>query len=429
MFSFDKNKYIVLLQKVFPLALLVLLTTFGLVALVRGNRQEMSLLENRNKSTLPEWNLEKWVDGSFQNEFTKAVSDFSPLSTQAKISYYKHRNQKLLSFQKSLYSFSDYYVHFINDIYLMGDSANLYLLYSNLKMNEEQKRTAQCIMQRYSEAARNNPQTDFYLYYVNSDYDHLFDRNYQGSNFDIMRSWLTLPEGHASCLELKDFAQYKRFFAQTDHHWQCFGSYQGYKDVFWMLGLAEQGETLMRPQVPDSAMIGVPDDNPPVVTDGARAVLVSRFYHESKARVTGTSDLFVGKMYVYNYDYVPMTITKDGQPFSYGDQERYLRNQDLDVEKGIAYGSVYCGDIGELIFDTGRTDRPDILVIGDSFDNAVLKLLAGHYNRLYSVDLRHYIEQKNEPFNIDNYIKEHQIETVLFFANISLYISETFTHF
>lgn len=429
MFSFDKNKYIVLLQKVFPLALLALLTTLGVVSFFRGEKPYFRDFENRAETSFPEWSKEDWLDGKYQDELKAAVTDHQPYIFNAKQTYFYIRNSLLLSFQKNHYSFSDYYVHFTKSIYLAGDSANLFLLYSDLNMNEVRKQAAQCIMQRYSEAARNNPQTDFYLYYVSTDLDNLFDRHYRGPNFNILQSWLTLPEGHVSCLELNDFAQYKRFFAQTDHHWQCFGAYQGYKDVFRMLGLAEQGETLMRPQEPDSTMKGVPDNNPPAVTDGARAVLVSRYYRESKSRTTGTMDLFMGKMYVYNFDYVPMTITKDGQPYSYGNQKKYLTNQDLDVEKGIKYGSVYGGDVGELIFDTGRTDRPDILVIGDSYDNAVLKLLAGHYHRLYSVDLRHYIEQKNEPFNIDKYIAEHQIETVLFFANISLYTSEAFTNF
>ena len=429
MFSFDKNKYIVLLQKVFPLALLALLTMLGVVSFFRGEKPYFRDFENRAETSFPEWSKEDWLDGKYQDELKAAVTDYQPYIFNAKQTYFYIRNSLLLSFQKSHYNFSDYYVHFIKNINLVGDTVNQYLLYPNLKMNTDQEWTAQYIIHRFDEVARNNPRTEFYLYYVTTDKDFHFDKNYRESNYDKIRSWLTLPEGHVSCLELKDFEQYKRFFYKTDHHWQCFGSYQGYKDVFQMLRLAEQGETLMCPKEPDSTMVGVPDDDPPAVTDGARAVLVSRYMHGSKSRATGTRGQFFGKVYVYNFDYVPMSITKDGEPFQYGNPELYLSNQDFDREYNIWYGAVFGGDTGELIFDTGRTDRPDILVIGDSFDNAVLKLLAGHYNRLYSVDLRHYERQKNEPFNIDNYIKDHQINTVLFFANVTLYVSETFMHF
>ena len=84
---------------------------------------------------------------------------------------------------------------------------------------------------------------------------------------------------------------------------------------------------------------------------------------------------------------------------------------------------MYGDDVGELIFDTGRRERPNILVMGESYDNAVLKLLAGHYNQLHSIDLRHYETQKGYAFNMSEYIRKNDISTVLFLGNIGLFIA------
>lgn len=66
-----------------------------------------------------------------------------------------------------------------------------------------------------------------------------------------------------------------------------------------------------------------------------------------------------------------MTVTRNGEPA--GD---YGRQDAVPGELALSYGAFYGGDDGEIIFDTGRTDRGNLLVIGESYDNAILKLLA-----------------------------------------------------
>ena len=74
----------------------------------------------------------------------------------------------------------------------------------------------------------------------------------------------------------------------------------------------------------------------------------------------------------------------------------------------------------------GTTGRPKLLVVGESFDNAVLKLLASHYDTLYSVDLRYYEHSMGKPFDLTAYTKEHGITQVLVMGNIDFYIQDTF---
>ena len=70
-------------------------------------------------------------------------------------------------------------------------------------------------------------------------------------------------------------------------------------------------------------------------------------------------------------------------------------------------------DNGETVFSTGTQGRGSLLVLGESFDNAILKLLASHYDTLYSVDLRYYEHSMGHPFDLSAYTKEHGISSVL----------------
>ena len=110
-----------------------------------------------------------------------------------------------------------------------------------------------------------------------------------------------------------------------------------------------------------------------------------------------------------------MEITANGKPAGdYGDQAAFLSGARSD----ITYGNFYGGDLGEIIFDTGTTGRGSLLVIGESYDNSVLKLLAAHYDRTYSIDLRYYKNYMKQDFQLSAYLAEHGIDQVLLMGNI-----------
>ena len=60
---------------------------------------------------------------------------------------------------------------------------------------------------------------------------------------------------------------------------------------------------------------------------------------------------------------------------------------------------------------------------GDSFDNAVLKLIAQHYNKTYSIDLRNLETEDGERFNVTDYIREKEIDKVLIIASQVIFSS------
>ena len=92
----------------------------------------------------------------------------------------------------------------------------------------------------------------------------------------------------------------------------------------------------------------------------------------------------------------------------------------------MSYGGYYGFDCGEAAFHTGHAGAGNILVLGESFDNAIVALLATHFENLYSVDLRAYEEDMGEPFRFSEYVEAHDIDTVLFIGNIDYYLLPSF---
>ena len=117
-----------------------------------------------------------------------------------------------------------------------------------------------------------------------------------------------------------------------------------------------------------------------------------------------------------------MEITVNGAAADYGDQDAFLDG----LRDRPTYGDFYGWDNGEVIFSTGRTDREDLLVIGESYDNAVLKLLASHFDHTYAVDLRYYEAHMGEEFRFSEYVEEHGITQVLLIGNLDYFAMSEF---
>ena len=89
------------------------------------------------------------------------------------------------------------------------------------------------------------------------------------------------------------------------------------------------------------------------------------------------------------------------------------------------YG-LYGENNGELLFDSKQPERPNVLIIGDSFDNAILQLLACNFNKTYSIDLRYYPQETGEVFSLSKYLDCHSIDKVLFIGSQTLFAGDDF---
>lgn len=82
-----------------------------------------------------------------------------------------------------------------------------------------------------------------------------------------------------------------------------------------------------------------------------------------------------------------------------------LPSSDSDT---LTYDLYMGGDIAQTVIDTARAELPSILIYGDSFTNALECVLYLSFDKMYSLDLRHY-----QDMSLEDYIQEIQPEIVI----------------
>lgn len=362
--------------------------------------EEVNTYENRYAAQVPAFTVAGWADQSYQDGVESALMDQVPGASTMKSLYnrcttrYLKDTLDLLAARAGLDGAE--YVNF-GGMRLFGDH---YIVYWPRYVSSVQSELDRKIEALNATFAR-HPELTFYAYYIQKDTDLDFQARQKTDLSDYLMPRLQLPEEHKGVYEIDDFSQYARYFYRTDGHWCHEGSYAGYRQLVDLLGCA--GDPLE-----------------PV----GDAVLVRDDFSGKKASAIAGEGVFTEPFYAYRFDWPEMTVTINGQPAAdYGAQEAYLDGTATDT---LSYGGFYGGDNGETILSTGTEGRGKLLVIGESFDNAILKLLATHYDTLYSIDLRYYEYEMGQPFDFSAYVAAHGIDQVLLIGNIDYYIQDTF---
>ena len=362
--------------------------------------EEINTYENRYANQMPRPTVSTVLDGTFQDGVDAALMDQLPLSESMKRVY----NKTTASFLKGALDLTrsaagmekEQYVEF-NGLRLFGDDYVTYWPRSVWSVENELNAKINSLNATFAR----HPELTFYAYYIEKDTDLDFETGEKTGLADYLIDGLNLPEERMGVYTIDSFRAFSENFYKTDAHWHHDGAYRGYLQLIDLLGISE--EPL------------VPQGNP---------VLVSSQFSGKKASTVAGEGVLMEDFYGYAYDFPAMTVTIGGQPAEdYGMRSLYLSGQAWEP---VSYGSYYGGDNGETILSTGTTGRGKLLVVGESFDNAVLKLLASHYDTLYSIDLRYYEHSMGKPFDLTAYTKEHGITQVLVMGNIDFYIQDTF---
>ena len=95
----------------------------------------------------------------------------------------------------------------------------------------------------------------------------------------------------------------------------------------------------------------------------------------------------------------------------YGMQDVFLSG----VGGTISYAKFYGNLFREIVFDTGDETKENLLIVGDSYSNAILKLLASHFHKTVLIDCR-MSPVTQEKFT--EYIEEYGIDKVLFLGSL-----------
>ena len=335
--------------------------------------------ENRPANKLEAPTVQSIADGKFQQSTDKALSDQFPFSE---------------SFKKIYNTINSAYLKFITDP-LKKSSQNKYMELMGMKLYDGEFFCTRIFSldddRQYFDISSANinslinsmPETEFYGYYVEKDIDLDFETGERFGAYDYLKQKIDLS--HFEKFSVQSFDTYKKNFYKTDHHWNSDGSYKAYTQLVNMLGVG--------------APLEIKDKK-----------LVTDKFSGAYAKGKGISGYYEN-LYVNLFDYSPKSV------YYKGEKQQSYGKSDTD----FTYGGWYGIDTGEVIFENDNKDGQNLLVVGDSYDNAVIELLSSHFNKLCAIDPR-YISD----FNIKEYVKEHKIDKVLFIGCANFYFENQF---
>ncbi len=346
--------------------------------------------ENRYAHKIKNLTINSYLDKSFQDSFELALSDQIQLSSIAKHTY------NIIDTALARIVLNPLRANYKGYIYYKGNIIYRDMLLFAPYPYQSTVYWLDFKIENFNNLFLNYPDLDFYVYYIEKDTDIDFTRNGEAGFYEYIKDRLMLDMSRISGFEVNDFNTYKEYFYATDHHWNYLGSYKGYTDVLRLL------DEDLKPLEPLKTVTS------PLKFQGSKTA--------------GFEDILSDTMSVYKFDYPKMDIFINGEKAQdYGKQQDFFDNS-LEV---IGYGSVYGDDAGEVIFNTGSVSG-NILVIGESYDNAIVKLIASHYGKTFCVDLRYYEHYMNRPSSFAQYVINNDIDKVLLIGNIDFFSFKDF---
>ena len=359
---------------------------------------DINYLENRSANKVEKLTLNNYLDGDFQEKFSDALNDQVPLQGRMKKMYnYLNAAYEKIIISEAIGKNTEQRYISIKDSLLFGNNLVYYPRdLETMKPDLDKK------IENIEAKVKEDPDINFYVYYIEKDTDINFETNEKVGAYEYLSEKFKENNIPIAGLEINSFKDFEEKFYKTDHHWNCYGSYQGYSEVMKLLNTEEE---LIKPE--------------------KEMVLEKYKLSGSKAAAIGATGIFTEEFPVYQFQYPKMNIHIDGEEAEdYGEQQKYIDGE--GEQEGFSYAAFYGGDNAEIIFDTHNTERDNLLVIGESYDNAILKLLASHFNKTYSIDLRNYERTFGSKFQFSEYVKDNQIDKVLLIGNIDYFIMSEF---
>ena len=350
--------------------------------------------ENRPAAALPAFSGAAARSGEYQDALELALHDQLPGAQMLEKQYRTGLNALILRavFDQSHARLNAYYR--FNDLLLFHSDIVYKPVFAEEKLGELSAR-----VENLNLIFSAHPELSFYVFYIEKDTDMDFETGVSTGVGDTLLPMLWLPEDHMATFPVSSFEDFRARFYKTDHHWNCTGAYEGYTRVLALLGKSD-----------------------PVLPEGTERITDA--FCGSKAITSGASNAFFEPFDVYRFSFPAMRVTVNGKPVS--DYGRQTQPWDPEANGSVSYSGYYGDDYGEVVFRTENIGAGNLLVIGESFDNAILKLLAGHFETLYAVDLRAFEEDMGTPFRFSDYVAAHNIDTVLFIGNIDYFLVKDF---
>lgn len=351
---------------------------------IRGVK-EKSITEARMLEQIPKFQIKNFLSGEYQDRLEKGISDQLLLSqTMRKQS--KRLNTKL----------NDISINFLN---LFVDECKVYTevdsgYYNYGCSNYLIEKPSSTSKYNFKSQAKyfNNINADKYIYFIEKDRSINF--NFISEKEKIYESIKNeFNADRYGRFELNSFDDLKKYFYQTDHHWNYRGSYKGYTEIVEML--LGKNETVLEPIETvefDTIFFGTAD---------------------RKNQTKKSTEKFT----VYKFKDLKSKVYINGKEKQYSNMEQYYQGNYSKKEYINHYAKYYGDDYAEVIFDFSNPNKQNLLVLCTSYSNAIKQLLASHFNKTYYIDLRH-----NKDFKVNEYIEENDIDKVLLLGDIYSFI-------
>ena len=269
----------------------------------------------------------------------------------------------------------------------------------NLKANQGRFDT---YVNRYNDLIAEYPDINFYAYYIERDSDQNYATGRRSGVAEYLKSAFNLPSSNFGVQEVLDFDTYKEYNYKSDHHWAYKGSYNGYKDMLSMLKPNE-----MPLEILGEYKIGT--------------------YKGSFTKTDATANV-KDDFYAYELPFPEMQVKFNNKAVKdYGSQSTYIsKAKDGNESQKPTYGSFFGNDVGFIdIYNPSGTGS--LLIFGNSYDNAIVKPLASHYEHTYCIDLRYYKSSMGSAFSFSKFTSEHQVDDVIAVGNAYYFLQGAFT--
>lgn len=385
----NKNK-----KNIINILFVICIFSFILLSFIKSLFKPIDILERENRyaNKYEKISFNSYLNSKTQSNIENTLSDQILLSSKLK-------SANNIFKATLIKNYVDIYFNNNKIDYLSLSNVNFYgkdnLVYNKFDFNKE-KSNLDIKIRNYNSLIKKHPNIDFYVYYIERDADINFNDNSKSGIYEYIIS--NMKNIKSSKLEIDNFETFDKYFLKTDHHWNYKGARKGYEEVLKLLNI-----------------------NSSKKTNGIKCL--SNNYSGTKVSSSIFNKVVTEKFCIYNYDFSKLRIMVNGKEQNYGHQEEYILD---NVTLPVTYGNVYGSDNGEIIFESSDKTKDNILIIGESYDNAILKLLAESFNTTISIDLRNYKRDIGKEFDFNYYIEKYNINKVLFIGNVSFYTMKDF---
>ncbi|WP_078555878.1 DHHW family protein [Alkalihalobacterium alkalicellulosilyticum] len=375
--------------KFFSLIFLLTISSIGIITYFYPDKAS-SNIENRTLEQLPEITIKTILNPEFSSTFERYYSD----QIYNRDFFIKTATRMELLLNKTI----------VNDVVVAKDGWLLNKPRSAIKEGEIDKGLA-----NVNRIAQNPKYRDVEFYFAFSAHKNtVLQHKYPDfiTNYDLASREYFL-ENLSGSYQVIDLYSYftkmfnmdvlEGFYFKTDHHWNMDGAFHGYQYI--IESISETSLTFK--------------EKPYQNDDFKKECTEQTFFSGSRNRnlylmFDGTKE--EACIFVPNYDFAQFDVRTTGKRGKFDDFSKVYA---VGIKEDyMDYSTLFTGDYAELKFTfPENTDKPNLLVIKDSYVNPVVHLIAQHFHHTYYVDPRHYRG------SISEYIDDNKIGMVLFVYN------------